>query len=88
MNEIWPALFCNKCKIVTQTQLKCDASISLPIYIKNIIRGPNRDSILEILGAQWGLKKENYLKKVKALLQVKINCIKVVLKSHVSMIQL
>ena len=34
------------------------------------------------------IKKLFEKKKVKAFLQVKINCIKLVLKSHISMIQL
>ena len=33
-----------------------------------------------------GKKLRNYLKNVKALLQIKINCIKVVLKSHIYII--
>ena len=40
------------------------------------------------LGAQRGQKLRNYLKKVKALLHNRINCIKVVFKSHVYIIQL
>ena len=42
---------------------------------------------LVILGAQWGQKLRNYLKK-KSKLHNKINCIKVVMKSHVYIIQL
>ena len=35
-----------------------------------------------------GQKLRNYLKKVKALLQIKINGIKIVFKSHIYIIQL
>ena len=55
----------------------------LAISIKDIIRGPNGGLILVILGAQGGPKLRNYLKKVKALLQIKNNCIKVVFINHI-----
>ena len=54
INKIWLALSCNKCKTVTQTQLRCNATISLPISININIRGPNWGLILIILGAQGG----------------------------------
>ena len=82
---------CNShtCQTVTLNKRKCNATISLPISIQNIIRGPNWGLILVILGAQRGQKLRNYLKKkVKALLQIKINCIKIVFKSHIYNIQL
>ena len=73
---------------VTLNKRKCYATISLSISIKHIIRGPNGGLILIILGAQGGQKLINYLEKVKTLLQIKINCIKVVLKSHIYIVQL
>ena len=82
---------CNShnCQTKTLNQRKCNATISLPISIKHIIRGPNGGLILIVLGAQGGGQKlRNYLKKVKALLQIKIYCIKVVLDSHIYIIQL
>ena len=39
-------------------------------------------------GARGGQKLGNYFEKVKTFLQIKINCIKVVLKSHIYIIQL
>ena len=46
--------------------------------------------ILVILGAQGGQKFRFFFfkKKVKAFLQIKINCTKFVLKCHISIIQL
>ena len=81
---------CNShnCQTVTPNKRKCNATIFLPISIKNIIRGPNGGLILIILGAQGGQKLGIFWKKVKALLQIKINCIKVVSKSHIYIIQL
>ena len=39
---------------VTMNKRKCNTTISLPISIKHIIRGPYGDLILVILGAQGG----------------------------------
>ena len=49
---------CNSqnCQTVTLNKIKCYATISLPKYIKHIIRGPNGGLILIILGAQGGAK--------------------------------
>ena len=41
---------------VTMNKRKCNTTISLPISIKHIIRGPYGDLILVILGAQGGQK--------------------------------
>ena len=52
--EIGPALFYNKCKTVTHAQLKSNATISLPISIKNI-RSPNGGGFgLVVLQSQGG----------------------------------
>ena len=60
---------------------------SANIY-KKYYQRPQLGFDLVILGAQRGQKLRNYLKKVKALLHNKINCIKFVLKSHVYIVQL
>ena len=48
---------------VTMNKRKCNTTISLPISVKHIIRGPNGDLILVILGAQGGQKFRFFLKK-------------------------
>ena len=48
---------------VTMNKRKCNTTISLPISIKHIIRGPYGDLILVILGAQGGGKNLDFLKK-------------------------
>ena len=67
IKEIWPALFCNKWETVTQNQTKCNATISLPKSIKNIIRVPNGGLILVILGAQEVKIKIFFVKKKSKL---------------------
>ena len=56
---------CNShnCQTVTLNKRKCYATISMPISIKNIIRGPNGGLILISLGVQAGQKLGNYLEK-------------------------
>ena len=49
---------------------------------------PKRGFDFGHLVVQVEQKERTYLKKVKALLQVKINCIKVVFKSQICIIQL
>ena len=56
-------MFSNKCKIVTQSQFRFKAKISLPIYIQIIIRGPIGGFIFFILGAQGGGVGEAKIKK-------------------------
>ena len=74
---------------VTMNKRKCNTTISLPISIKHIIRGPYGDLIFVILGAQGGAKIYIFFeKKVKAFMQIKINCTKFVLKCHIYIIQL
>ena len=75
---------------VTMNKRKCNTTISLPISIKHIIRGAYGDLIWVILGAQGGQKYRFFFekKKVKAFLQIKINCTKFVLKCHIYIIQL
>ena len=56
-----------------------------------IILGPNGFCILFILGAQvggGGAKIKKLFEKVKAFLQIKINCTKFVLKCDIYIIQL
>ena len=52
---------------VTMNKRKCNTTISLPISIKHIIRGPYGDLILVILGAQVGGQKFRFffIKKSK-----------------------
>ena len=67
------------------------AKISLPISMQIIIRVSNGGFILFILVAQvggGGAKIKKSFEKVKALLQIKINCTKFVLKCHIYIIQL
>ena len=56
---------CNShnCQTVKLNKRKCNATISLPISIKHIIRGPNGGLLLIILGVQGGQKLGNYLEK-------------------------
>ena len=64
--------------------------MSLPISIQIIIRS-QLGFILFILGVQvggGGAKIKKLFEKVKALLQIKINCTKFVLKCHIYIIQL
>ena len=88
LTNIYDVCNSQNCQTVTPNKIKCYATISLPKSIKHIIRGLNGGLILIILGAQGGQKLENYLKKVRTLLQIKFNCIKVVLKNHIYIIQL
>ena len=55
----------------------------LAISIKNIIRGPNGVDFGRFRGAR-GTKIKKLVEKVKALLQIKINCIKVVVRKPTS----
>ena len=51
INEVWNS---HNCQTVTLNKRKFNATISLPISIKNIIRGPYGGLILVILEAQGG----------------------------------
>ena len=63
LTNIYDVCNSHNCQTVTLNKRKCYATISLPISIKRIIRGPNGGLILIILGAQGGQKLGNYLKK-------------------------
>ena len=54
LTNIYDVCNSHNCQTVTLNKRKCNASISLPISIKYIIRGPNGGLILIILGAQGG----------------------------------
>ena len=59
---------------VTLNKRKCYATISLPISIKHIIRGPNGGLILIILGTQGGAKNRKLFGK-KSKLSYKLKLI-------------
>ena len=90
LTNIYEVCNSHKRQTVTMNKRKCNTTISLPISIKHIIRGPYGDLILVILGEQGGGKNLDFFwkKKVKAFLQIKINCTKFVLKCHIYIIQL
>ena len=90
LTNIYEVCNSHNCQTVTMNKRKCNTTVSLPISIKHIIRGPYGDLILVILGAQGGGGKSFrfFFKKVKASLQIIINCTKFVLKCHIYIIQL
>ena len=61
---------CNShnCQTVRLDKRKCNATISLPIPIQHIIRGPNGGLILVILGAQGGAKIKKLFEKSQSSL--------------------
>ena len=61
LTNIYDVCNSHNCQTVTLNKTKCNATISLPISIKHIIKGPNGGLILIILGAQGGQKLINYL---------------------------
>ena len=63
LTNIYDVCNSHNCQTVTLKNGKCNATISLPISIKHIIRGPNGDLIFIILGAQGGQKLGDYLEK-------------------------
>ena len=74
LTNIYDVCTSHNCQTVALNKRKCDATISLPISIKYIIRGPYGGSILIILGAQGGQKLGNYLEK-KSKLSYKLELI-------------
>ena len=88
LTNIYDVCNSHNCQTVTMNKRKCNTTISLPISIKHMIRGPNGGLILVILGAQGGKNLDFFLEKVKAFLQIKINCTKFVLKCHIYIIHL
>ena len=68
LTNIYNVCNSHNCQTVTLNKRKCNATISLPISIKQIIRGPNGGLILIILGAQGGQKIRKYLKKSESSL--------------------
>ena len=88
LTNIYDVFNSHNCQTVTLNKRKCYATISLPISIKHIIRGPDGGLILIILGAQGGAKIRKLFGKKSKSLKIKINCIKVVLKSHIYIILL
>ena len=54
LTNIYDVCNSHNCQTVTLNKRKCNATISLPISIHYIIRGPNGGLILIILGAQGG----------------------------------
>ena len=84
---LWGVKFTQQPDCNTEQKKVLSYHSSANIY-KKYYQRPQWGFDLVILGAQWGQKLRNYLKKVKALLHNRINCIKVVLKSHVYIIKL
>ena len=80
LTNIYEVYISHNCQTVTMNKRKCNTTISLPISVKHIIRGPYGGLSLVILRAQGGQKFRFFFeKKVKAFLQIKINCTKFVL---------
>ena len=88
LTNIYEMCNSHNCQTVTMNRIKCYTTISLTISVKHSLRGPNEGLIFVNLWVQGGQKFRNYLKKVKALLQIKINCTKFVLECHIYIIQL
>ena len=63
LTNIYDVCNSHNCQFVTLKKRKCYATISLPISIKHIIRGPYGGLILIILGVQGGQQLGNYLEK-------------------------
>ena len=74
LTNIYDVCNSHNCQSVTLNKRECYATISLPISIKHIIRGPNGGLILIILGAKGGQKLGNYLEK-KSKLSYKLKLI-------------
>ena len=74
LTNIYEVYTSHNCQTVTMNKRKCNTTISLPISIEHIIRGPYGGFIMVILRAQGGGAKILifFLKKVKAFLQIKI----------------
>ena len=88
LTNIYEVYISHNCQTVTMNKRKCNTTISLPISVKHIIRGPYGGLSLVILRAQGGKNLDFFSKKVKAFLQIKIICTKFVLKCHIYIIQL
>ena len=65
LTNIYDVCNSHNCQTVTLNKRKCNTTISLPISIQHIIRGPNGGLILIILGAQGGEIKKLFKKKSK-----------------------
>ena len=72
LTNIYEVYISHNCQTVTMNKRKCNTTISLPISVKHIIRGPYGGLSLVILRAQGGQKFRFFLQKVKAFLQIKI----------------
>ena len=56
LTNIYEVYISHNCQTVTMNKRKCNTTISLPISVKHIIRGPYRGLSLVILRAQGGQK--------------------------------
>ena len=63
LTNIYEVYISHNCQTVTMNKIKCNTTISLPISVKHIIRGPYGGLSLVILGAQGGQKFRFFLKK-------------------------
>ena len=71
LTNIFEVYISHNCQTITMNKRKCKTTISLPISVKHIIRGPYGGLSLDILRAQGGQKfRFFFLKKVKAFLQI------------------
>ena len=80
LTNIYDVCNSHNCQTVTLNKRKCYATISLPISIKRIIRGPNGGLILIILGAQGVKIKKLFEKKSKLSYKLKLIVSKLFLK--------
>ena len=63
LTNIYEVYISHNCQTVTMNKRKCNTTISLPISVKHIIRGPYGGLSLVILRAQGGQKFRFFLKK-------------------------
>ena len=68
LTNIYEVYISHSCQTVTMNKRKCNTTISLPISVKHIIRGPYGGLSLVILRAQGGGKNlDFFLKKNQRL---------------------
>ena len=63
LTNIYEVYISHNCQTVSMNKRKCNTTISLPISVKHIIRGPYGGLSLVILRAQGGQKFRVFFKK-------------------------
>ena len=72
LTNIYEVYISHNCQTVTMNKRKCNTTISLPISVKHIIRGPYGGLSLVILRAQRGKNLVFFLKKSKPFYKSKL----------------